>query len=511
MSSPSAIAVNPATSWIYAANWTANVVTAFYGAPDTIRDQKDTAIVPTGIHPNTIAVNPVTNRIYVTNHGSANVTVIDGTTNTFLDSIATGAYSTAIAVNPVTNKIYVTSSTSSDKVTVIDGSTNDTTSVVVGIFLTAIAVNPATNKIYASSSSAYSGKVYVIDGANNNVVTLSVGHYPWAITLNPVTNKIYVANKGDSSVTVIDGITNATTKVHAGVEPYGVAVNPVTNKIYVANHGSANVTVIDGATNSTTTVGAGTNPYAITVNPVTDKIYVANDGSANITVIDDVPVVNSRVLTTADTLWHNLAYSPMPTVIGKAVNKLTPYNSNIGGVVWSLGSGQKSWHLTNIINGAGSDSVSWMINWGSESLMKGENFVLAMALGSDASTTNNLGLGTPFVGNLKVYPLYYIDSPPTEVKKHETSMPAVFSLHQNYPNPFNPITTIEFTLAKNGNVRLKVYDLLGREIATLVNEEMKAGVLHKVPFDGSRFASGIYFYRLEAGENVQVKKLMLLK
>jgi hypothetical protein len=99
----------------------------------------------------------------------------------------------------------------------------------------------------------------------------------------------------------------------------------------------------------------------------------------------------------------------------------------------------------------------------------------------------------------------------TSVKDGSGGVPNAFRLAQNYPNPFNPATTIGFTLAKNSNVMLKVYDLLGREIATLVNEEMKAGILHKVSFDGSRFASGIYFYRLEAGENAQVKKLILLK
>jgi hypothetical protein len=143
--------------------------------------------------------------------------------------------------------------------------------------------------------------------------------------------------------------------------------------------------------------------------------------------------------------------------------------------------------------------------------MKGENFICSVALESDGATVNNLGLGTPFAGNVIIYPLYRIDLLSTGVEEQEVSTPKVFALLQNYPNPFNPTTTIEFTLAKNSNATLKVYDLLGREVATLVNSEMRAGVLHQVQFDGSKFASGVYFYRLEAGENVQVKKLMLVK
>jgi hypothetical protein len=99
----------------------------------------------------------------------------------------------------------------------------------------------------------------------------------------------------------------------------------------------------------------------------------------------------------------------------------------------------------------------------------------------------------------------------TGIEKNLSEIPAQFGLGQNYPNPFNPTTTIGYTLAKNSKVLLKVYDLLGREVATLVNGEMKGGVLHKVSFDGSRFVSGIYFYRLQAGNYIETRKLVLLK
>jgi Secretion system C-terminal sorting domain len=88
--------------------------------------------------------------------------------------------------------------------------------------------------------------------------------------------------------------------------------------------------------------------------------------------------------------------------------------------------------------------------------------------------------------------------------------PVTFSLAQNYPNPFNPTTMINYQLAVNSFVTLKVFDILGREIKSLVNEHQTAGA-HSVAFDASTLASGVYFYTMEAGEFVQTRKLVLLK
>ena len=100
----------------------------------------------------------------------------------------------------------------------------------------------------------------------------------------------------------------------------------------------------------------------------------------------------------------------------------------------------------------------------------------------------------------------------TSAKPVRSASPREFLLQQNYPNPFNPSTTIGFRVSGLGSslVRLSVYDLLGREVAVLVNEKREAGV-HEVKFDGSNLASGVYFYRLQAGDFAQTKRLMLLK
>ena len=88
--------------------------------------------------------------------------------------------------------------------------------------------------------------------------------------------------------------------------------------------------------------------------------------------------------------------------------------------------------------------------------------------------------------------------------------PKEFKLEQNYPNPFNPTTTIQYQLPQDARVTLKIYDILGSEVATLVNEEQEAGY-KEVQFTGSNIASGMYVYRLQAGDFISTKKMMLLK
>ncbi len=114
-------------------------------------------------------------------------------------------------------------------------------------------------------------------------------------------------------------------------------------------------------------------------------------------------------------------------------------------------------------------------------------------------------------GNLTAVQVQMISGEVTAVGNNTgTARPVNYQLMQNYPNPFNPTTNISFTLSNPTNVRLEVYNILGERVTTLINGQMNAGV-HLVKFDGSNLASGVYFYRLKAGEFVSVKKMMLLK
>ncbi len=103
-----------------------------------------------------------------------------------------------------------------------------------------------------------------------------------------------------------------------------------------------------------------------------------------------------------------------------------------------------------------------------------------------------------------------VQAPLTGIERVDNTIPDNFTLSQNYPNPFNPSTLINYSIPSPGIVTLKVFDMLGREVATLVNEQQPAGN-YKVSFDASQLASGVYFYRITANKFVSTKKMLLLK
>jgi hypothetical protein len=110
---------------------------------------------------------------------------------------------------------------------------------------------------------------------------------------------------------------------------------------------------------------------------------------------------------------------------------------------------------------------------------------------------------TPYMGADEAGPF-------TAVEPDDATTPFAFTLAQNYPNPFNPGTVIAYQLPNEGTTTLRVYDMLGREVATLVNERQGAGH-HMVRFDGSSFSSGVYFYRLTSGQKTETRRMQLLK
>ncbi len=94
--------------------------------------------------------------------------------------------------------------------------------------------------------------------------------------------------------------------------------------------------------------------------------------------------------------------------------------------------------------------------------------------------------------------------------KYEETIPSKYVVYQNYPNPFNPTTNIKFALPKSGHVKLTIYDALGREVETMINNELAAGT-HNIEWTAKNMASGIYLYRIEAGNFVKVNKMLLVK
>jgi len=108
------------------------------------------------------------------------------------------------------------------------------------------------------------------------------------------------------------------------------------------------------------------------------------------------------------------------------------------------------------------------------------------------------------------YTVYATNGISTAVAQKGSSAPTSFQLRQNYPNPFNPSTVISYSLPANAPVTLKIYDVLGREVKTLVNERQAAGN-HSVTLNASGLASGVYFYQLQTNGKALAKKLMVIK
>jgi hypothetical protein len=148
--------------------------------------------------------------------------------------------------------------------------------------------------------------------------------------------------------------------------------------------------------------------------------------------------------------------------------------------------------------GEKSSSTSFILN-----STVGEPFI-----GKSFSSTNQHNIGFWYV---------YRQSTITDIEREDETIPTVFKLEQNYPNPFNPSTIIKFGVPERSNVTLKIYDILGEEVKTLVNEEMEAGWHSKV-FNAAEYSSGIYIYRIQATQigrqaeaYVNTKKMILVK
>ncbi len=154
---------------------------------------------------------------------------------------------------------------------------------------------------------------------------------------------------------------------------------------------------------------------------------------------------------------------------------------------------------------SGLDSASWKLqSFDISSLVNGSTNML---IRFRDSTDTSLNWDGWYIDNINVTAYQLV---PTDIGNNQGLTPARFELSQNYPNPFNPSTQISFAVPKEGMVKLSVYDILGREVKTLVNEVKTAGY-YKVDFDGSSLSSGFYFYRMETNSFIETKKMMLLK
>ena len=191
-------------------------------------------------------------------------------------------------------------------------------------------------------------------------------------------------------------------------------------------------------------------------------------------------------------------------------NELDTYTYDVNGNVlsyldegWSNGQWQNSGRTMFTYDVQGNLTSFWHYSWLNSSWTPADLFSKR-----GVAVTDNAGNHYQFYLCYNLNFIYKLIV--TGVASQNASVPAIYSLSQNYPNPFNPSTTIGFMIHVSGFTTLKVYDVLGREVRTLVSEELKAGS-YETTFDASGLASGVYLYRLQAGDFVQTKKLTLLR
>jgi hypothetical protein len=169
------------------------------------------------------------------------------------------------------------------------------------------------------------------------------------------------------------------------------------------------------------------------------------------------------------------------------------------------------------VNGAaiaGGSAFAITAGGGTGNVVPGSSYDITLQFTPDPSDTNaTLTIASPDIGTLStIYLVGSNGSAPVGVREEDDrpAIPSEFALCQNYPNPFNPSTVIRYSLPVPGNIRLKIYDLLGREVATLVDGVRPAGE-HQVQWDASGMPGGMYLYRLESGTFRETRKLMLVK
>lgn len=219
-------------------------------------------------------------------------------------------------------------------------------------------------------------------------------------------------------------------------------------------------------------------------------------------------------------------YSPYLTALDTSAPVSPPINvtkTNLGGgqikITWNLNQEGDVVGYHIYYGGFNGYSFTHVIDAGNNSSYTLTGLSLSDTIGvtaydksfSVANENNSTIVNDNMTNGNESWYAYAVDTAATTgVSVHDNEIPNIYTLQQNYPNPFNPSTNISFTLPYQSHVSLKVYDILGKEVATLVNEVKAAGSYTK-QWNASQFASGVYFYRLTAGSFYETKKLLLLK
>jgi hypothetical protein len=217
--------------------------------------------------------------------------------------------------------------------------------------------------------------------------------------------------------------------------------------------------------------------------------------------------------------WDDLYFHPTSSVttdvLGTAPNRVFVIQYNNAGrypstSAWRLNFQIRLYETTNIIEfsygGTTPGTETFTASIGLKGAVGGPGNFIDATTGSTTVANNNIAQFPARGLKYRLIP----GAPGFSNTANLTERPKAFKLEQNYPNPFNPTTTIQFAVPSVSDVKLEVFNILGQKVASLVNRRMEAGV-HTVNFNAANLSSGVYFYRLQAGNFVQTKKMMLVK
>ncbi len=333
--------------------------------------------------------------------------------------------------------------------------------------------------------SGQNGTVYKIEPDGNSSVFASGFNFPQGGTTDSEGN-VYISNWNSGTISKIspNGVKSVFVGGFAG--PTGLIFNKNGEEFYVCNYSTNSIIKINLNDNSRTTIasGSGINGPDGIVFDDNENLYIANfndnkihkiNSGGELSLFTTLPGVNSGYITYAN---GNL-YSA-----GHRSHKI--YKISLEGEVSVIAG-------TGLIGSEDGDAGEASFNTpnGIVASLSGDSLFIADA--------GNRAIRIIDLNNLT-----------TDVKLLNINIPPDFELQQNYPNPFNPSTSIKYQVDTGKNVLLKVYDVLGNEISTLVNEFQQAGN-YEVDFNAANLTSGIYFYTLQAGKKLSSKKMMLLR
>ena len=401
---------------------------------------------------------------------------------------------------------------------------SDTSNAVINSISNTFTISPIP---IITVTSPNGGEIWV-GGSTHNITWTStnVNFVKIEYSLNNGTTWVNIAsglasNLGTYSWVVPD--TSATQALVRISDTSNVNISDISNSIFTITK-APKITVTSPNGGETWVGGSTHNITWTSINVTNVKIeYTLNNGSSWSTIINSIPSNGLYNWTIPDTISaqaririSNSIDSTISTVSNIFTINYKPkilITSPSGGEDWEA----KSIHditWTNI-NFTDNIKIEYSLNNGSNWILIIDNQnsssgKYSWTLPQSSSTQAIIRITSDIDPSITTESNIFKISPITGIDFHSTEIPKIYSLSQNYPNPFNPSTNINFTLPKISKVVLKIYNVLGQEVATLVNQELSAGK-YNYEFNATNMSSGIYIYRLQAGDNVFIKKMTLLK